>query len=89
MSSTSTPEQILRTAVSHHQAGDVTEAARLYRHVLEHDPNQADALNLLGVIAQQAGDLDQALHLFDQANFVLGFKQRFECRNGETACAHH
>jgi tetratricopeptide (TPR) repeat protein len=68
VSSTSTPEQILRTAVSHHQAGDVTEAARLYRHVLEHDPNQADALNLLGVIVQQAGDLDQALHLFDQAS---------------------
>ena len=59
--------QVLDTAVKHHQAGNLAEAERLYRSVLDQDPNQADALNLLGVIFQQSGDLDQALGLFDRA----------------------
>jgi tetratricopeptide (TPR) repeat protein len=59
--------QVLETAVRHHQGGNVAEAERLYRSVLDQDPNQTDALNLLGFIVQQAGDLDQALGLFDRA----------------------
>ena len=59
--------QTLEAAVAHHQGGNLNEAERLYRHVLAQDPNQTDALNLLGVIAQQNGDLDQALAFFDRA----------------------
>jgi tetratricopeptide (TPR) repeat protein len=61
------PLQILQAAVAHHQAGKLTEAEQLYRQVLEQDPNQPDALNLLGVIAQQTGNLKEALGLFDRA----------------------
>ncbi|MDG2243297.1 MAG: tetratricopeptide repeat protein [Rhodospirillaceae bacterium] len=62
-----TLQKILEAAVSQHQAGHLTEAKRLYRRALEQDPNQPDALNLLGVITAQKGDLDQALILFDKA----------------------
>lgn len=60
-------KQLLENAVSQHQAGNLTVAEQLYRQVLEQEPHQHDALNLLGVIAQQAGNLDEALSLFDQA----------------------
>ena len=67
MSNAPSLAQVLETAVRHHQGGNVAEAERLYRSVLDQDPNQTDALNLLGFIVQQAGDLDQALGLFDRA----------------------
>ncbi len=62
-----TLQKTLEVAVSQHQAGYLTEAERLYRQALEQYPNQPDALNLLGVITAQNGDLDQALTLFDKA----------------------
>ncbi|NKB43845.1 MAG: tetratricopeptide repeat protein [Alphaproteobacteria bacterium] len=60
-------QQLLQAAVSQHQAGNLAEAEQLYHQALEQDPNQPDALNLLGVIAQHKGDLGQALALFDRA----------------------
>jgi tetratricopeptide (TPR) repeat protein len=60
-------EQRLAEAVAHHQAGRLDEAARLYQAVLEDDPAQCDALNLLGVIAQQQGDPDRAIALLSRA----------------------
>jgi tetratricopeptide (TPR) repeat protein len=47
--------EALATAVKHHQAGCLQAAAGIYRQVLASDPNQADALHLLGVIAAQSG----------------------------------
>src|SRR5688500_13700803 len=52
---------LLQTAVSHHQAGQAAEAERLYRQVLAVDPEQADALHLLGVLAYQVGRADLAV----------------------------
>ena len=47
--------EILDSAVALHQSGRLAEAEALYRHVLELEPANADALHLTGVIAHQAG----------------------------------
>ena len=47
--------QALQLAVQHHQAGRLAEAELLYRQILAAQPNHADALHLLGVMAQQVG----------------------------------
>jgi tetratricopeptide (TPR) repeat protein len=48
-------ETSLEHATALHQAGRRPEAERLYRQILAGDPNNADALHLLGVLAHQAG----------------------------------
>ena len=54
-------------ALRHHQTGRLEEAERLYRQILQADPNHADALHLLGVIAHQRGRNQAALELLDAA----------------------
>lgn len=46
----------LQEALASHQQGRFREADRLYGEVLEHQPNNADALHLSGVIAMQTGN---------------------------------
>jgi tetratricopeptide (TPR) repeat protein len=60
-------EQALQLAVQHHNAGRLSEAETLYKKVLGSNPNQPDALHLLGVIASQAGHNDIALDLITQS----------------------
>ncbi len=43
-------EGALTTALEHHRAGRVDKAEALYRTILLTEPNQADALHLLGVL---------------------------------------
>ena len=68
---------LLQEALGHHQAGRAAEAEAGYRRVLDRDPEQPDALHLLGILAQQAGRLEDALALMqrslaaDDANFVV------------------
>ena len=47
--------EALAIAVQHHQAGRLPAAEQIYRRILAVEPNHADALHLLGVIAHQAG----------------------------------
>jgi len=54
-------------AVQHHQAGRLPQAETLYRQVLGADPNHAEALHLLGVIARQVGQPDRAVELIGRA----------------------
>jgi Flp pilus assembly protein TadD len=54
-------------AVTHHQAGRLAEAEACYRRVLAAEPNHADAMHLLGVIALQVGRHDLAVDLIDHA----------------------
>jgi protein O-GlcNAc transferase len=51
----------------HHQAGRLSEAEACYRRVLAAQPDHADALHLLGIIAHQAGRHDLAVGLIGQA----------------------
>jgi len=57
----------LKKALSLHQQGHLVEAAELYQDILRSDPNSVDALNLLGVILQAAGDLEAAVTLIRRA----------------------
>jgi len=57
----------LESARSHHQAGRLGEAERIYREILAQQPDHAETLNLLGVLAGQMGRLDAALELIRRA----------------------
>src|SRR5471030_3326155 len=46
----------MQTALEHHRAGRLAEAAQIYQRILEQDPNQPDALHLMGNAACQLGD---------------------------------
>ena len=59
--------EMLKAGVSLHQAGRVDEAAAKYLAVLKHDPRNADALNLLGVVAQGRDDKAGAITYFKRA----------------------
>ncbi|HEX9465203.1 MAG TPA: tetratricopeptide repeat protein [Alphaproteobacteria bacterium] len=53
--------EIFQQALRIHQSGRLPEAEALYRQVLAADPNNADALHLLGVVAHQVGRHDLAV----------------------------
>lgn len=57
----------LAIAFQHHQAGRLPEAEEIYRQVLQQQPNQVDALQLLGVIVHQSGQLEEAIAYYRQA----------------------
>jgi protein O-GlcNAc transferase len=50
-----------------HRAGRLVEAESAYRQVIAADPNHADALHLLGVLAHQSGHFAPAIELIDRA----------------------
>ena len=43
--------EALAVAVQYHQSGNLQQAEAIYRQILQVDPNHANALHLLGVIA--------------------------------------
>lgn len=64
-------ESRLATAVAHHRAGRLDEAAALYQDIIDDQPPDsstgADALNLRGVLAHQQGDSRTAVRLIEMA----------------------
>jgi tetratricopeptide (TPR) repeat protein len=62
-----TLQQQFESGLSHHQAGRLAEAERIYRQILSQQPNHADATHLLGVLARQAGRLDAGIELMRRA----------------------
>ena len=60
-------DQAFALALEHHRAGRLAEAERGYRGVLVDEPEHADSLHLLGVIALQTGNLESALALVQRA----------------------
>jgi predicted O-linked N-acetylglucosamine transferase (SPINDLY family) len=57
----------LREAFDHQAQGDIEDAQRIYRRILEHAPAHATALHLLGTIARQDGREDEAIDLLQKA----------------------
>jgi Flp pilus assembly protein TadD len=57
----------LNLALSQHQSGRFDLAEPLYRQILQSDPNNFQAVHLLGLVAQQTGRSDEALHLLSRA----------------------
>lgn len=62
-----TISEALQTALGHHQAGRLTEAAHIYRQILQAQPRHAEAMHLLGVVAHQSGQHEAAIELITHA----------------------
>jgi Flp pilus assembly protein TadD len=60
-------EQTMETALAHHQAGRLEEAAALYRLVLQRQKDHTDALHFLGLTELQLGRIDSAAELMARA----------------------
>ncbi|MFZ6757627.1 tetratricopeptide repeat protein [Undibacterium sp. Ji50W] len=58
---------LLEQALAHHQQGQSEQAEALYLQVLQLQPAQFDALQLLGVLARQRGDAETAVKRLQQA----------------------
>src|SRR5262249_21137210 len=58
---------LFSAGLAHHQGGRLAEAETLYRETLALQPDHADALHLLGVIASQVGRHDIAVDLIGRA----------------------
>ncbi len=68
----------LETALQHYHEGKLAEAEQIYRQVLQQQPDQADALHVLGVILCQTKRHEEAIaqlrHLTDlQPDFAEGW----------------
>jgi len=56
-------QDVFELALQHHQAGRLADAERLYRQVLSQQPQHAESLHLLGVVAHQSGRDAEAVEL--------------------------
>ena len=84
----------LQEAIAHHQAGRLQQAEILYRKL----PNNAAAVNLLGVIAYQSGRHDEAVLLIKKAiranpgdatyHYNLGLSYRALQQTGEAIASY-
>ena len=76
----------ISAALAHHQAGRLAEAERLYAAILAREPEHAEALRLLSVIAFQQGDAGRAAALatqviavapnYAEAHYTMGMAQK-------------
>jgi tetratricopeptide (TPR) repeat protein len=60
-------QDLLRTAIGLHQAGQLGPAAQIYEQVLSQDPSHPDVLHLLGVLRYQQADHARAVELISKA----------------------
>jgi Flp pilus assembly protein TadD len=58
---------LLQEGLEHHRAGRLDEAEALYREALRLEPQEAEALRLLGAIAAKRGGHEAAVALFQEA----------------------
>lgn len=60
-------ELLYNQALAHHQLGQFNEAHQLYQQILQAEPNHADTLHKIGVMAMQLGQLANAVEFFNRA----------------------
>ena len=58
---------LLQEAIRFHRLGSLAEAERLYASILQQDPDHADALHLLGVMACKCGRYQAAMDCISKA----------------------
>src|SRR5262245_61302911 len=59
-----TVREALATAIQHHREGRLQSAEQIYRWILHVEPDQAEAIQLLGVIAFQERRLEESVALY-------------------------
>lgn len=62
----------LNLARKHHHAGELAEAEKIYRQVLQEEPNHAEALYLIGTLTGQRGDREAAIGLVRRSIEIRG-----------------
>jgi tetratricopeptide (TPR) repeat protein len=75
--------EALAIAVRHQQCGRLQAAEQIYRQILAAEPNHADALHLLGVLASQAGRHEAAIEHIQRAIQLQGGAACFHNNLGE------
>ena len=73
----------LAIAAQHHQAGRLEDAEEIYRQILAVQPEHADALHLLGVIALQVGQHKAAAEYVERAIRLKGDVAFFHSNLGD------
>jgi len=58
---------LVELGLRYHEAGQLAEAEKVYRFILQRDPNDADALHLIGLLAHQRGDHATAIEWINKA----------------------
>jgi tetratricopeptide (TPR) repeat protein len=58
---------MFQTALAFHQQGNLSDAKMLYVELLRQNPQHFDALHLSGLIADQSGQIDQAVDFYKRA----------------------
>jgi tetratricopeptide (TPR) repeat protein/2-polyprenyl-3-methyl-5-hydroxy-6-metoxy-1,4-benzoquinol methylase len=74
--------QLFDSALTLHRSGDLEGADRAYRRILEIQPQQPDALNLLAVIGLENGHYGAAAELLRRAITESGEVPQFHCHLG-------
>jgi tetratricopeptide (TPR) repeat protein len=78
-----TISEALNAAVRFHQNGNLLEAERLYREILQTNPRHADAWHLLGLVVYQRGDLAAALDSIGRATQLDPLQASYHNHLGE------
>lgn len=74
--------ELYAAAVREHRLGKIAAAETVYREIISDFPDHADALHMLGVIAQQSGRSDEARDLFAQAVSISPANAQFQNNYG-------
>ncbi|MCZ6606906.1 MAG: tetratricopeptide repeat protein, partial [Alphaproteobacteria bacterium] len=82
------PGAALTSALAHHRAGRIAQAERIYGQILAAQPNNADALHLLGVAAHQTGRHDRAITFIEKAVRHASANPHYLNNLGEAYRAH-
>jgi tetratricopeptide (TPR) repeat protein len=82
-----TAADALATAVQHYRSGQLAEAETLCRQIIAAQPQHADALHLLGVIAHQTGHHESAVKLFGRAIAINGDAAQYHISLGNVQVA--
>jgi tetratricopeptide (TPR) repeat protein len=75
-------EQTFATAIELHKAGNLQQAETLYKAVLSLDPQHADSLHMLGVMAHQVGEYAAAVDILGAAIAADGGKAHYHFNRG-------
>jgi len=75
-------DQLLKRGMQHHMSGQLPQAEKVYREILASQPNQPDALHLLGMVENQKGKSEVAIGLIERAILLAPERADFRSNLG-------